>query len=591
MFVLTTSPLTTMKMHRCALFLILIVQINISCCQIGLEYVLKSLEHLTSLHPGVFSCVFYDVAQKNPFDNILNDLLISPRLGHVVKYVIGGMYDENLEQLPLNPTLVVVHPGMDLRYFKRKETMDSLAYVMRLFDPTTKVLIFVNFFDQLFVEYLESVIRWCTFSYVVYLDTGTMFARLSNGVWSWHRRNVPPLELFSYGRRSMERRKITFIVDSTSMKFFKNVQWIQVVADYLNTEPEEFLRFREPSAKELASWFEDYSTSSIAVDIVLYDLVRAKYFNREFRLFSTNLMRFTKIAVPRDRPLNTLELMLIPFSHQVWILLVIILVASEIAKRLFPKQLKNDPILLVVCGFERRELHQAGRWEKVIFLPLIILMFFLSNAFETKIISMMVSKPSIQRIKTMDDLHESGLKFYADLDNFPEHVNHSLLGKIAVQGNTTHIFERNPDAAMIWPSHLISLFHDMSFDYERMQPFYVVLEGDHYDGIEMYGTSLRCPLLEVFRYIHSTLVEAGLMDLWTRQYICVFRLVMIGQRLRVDIADKDDLNFHDMQIAWLIIGIGLGISVVGFVGELLLHGLKKCKFLGKHVSRKEQHSK
>ena len=69
-----------------------------------LNYVLDVIEFEASVHPSVLTCVFYDIDPYSHFsDNIWVDLLRSPRLDHVVKYVIRGGYQDQLDYMSNSP--------------------------------------------------------------------------------------------------------------------------------------------------------------------------------------------------------------------------------------------------------------------------------------------------------------------------------------------------------------------------------------------------------------------------------------------------------------------------------------------------------
>ncbi|XP_039447017.1 uncharacterized protein LOC120426321 [Culex pipiens pallens] len=537
-----------------------------------LNIVLKSIEYLISVKPGAFSCVFYDVAPHYPHDNILDAILKSPRLDHVAKYVVNGSERTNVYKLPWNPSLLLLHTGNNVSHLESFDVIVDMFYFMYLFDPATKMLVFV---DELYTPamiQMQGHVYYASFNYFVYIGDTSKDVYQCNGVYCWNRpREQHPMYLFSYCRRSMQGRNITYIKDERVLSFAWNSKWLNETARYLNTTTAEYPHNCEASDEAYQQCYQNHSAGNGADILLIYmtfDRPDATI-PRNFRQVFTTHMVFSKIAVPRDRPVNTAELLAMPFSWQVWTLLVTILVLSEIAKRLFPTLIENDPVLLVVCGYEKHDLHRAGRPEKIILLSLIILMFFMSNAFETKIVSLMVSKPSIQRVQTLDDLYQSGIKLYEDLEHNPQFVVDSVLKRFVAQGTRTEFHETRPDAAVYWNSDYVDVFKDVAFDYERMQPFYVVLDFEHFSGFELYWVSPRNQLVKELRFIHITLTETGFMGLWKQQWRDEIRSKYIGRRPRVDINEKADLNFDDMQPAWLALGVGLCVSLVGFVGEHL----------------------
>lgn len=526
-----------------------------------LDYFLRTIEYLASVEPGSFSCVFYDVTAKNRFDNILNEILQSPRISHVVKYVLNGTFHDGLVKLPMQPSILIIYPGNDVQYLEQSDTMWNIYNVTRLFHPSTKVLAFVDYSNQALVKSLLNQLYNVKFAYSVFVDSRTLNVIYCYGeICSEWPRLPQPMYLFEIGRRWQKSRNITYVT-MPDTPFAWNLHWLNETAQYLHTEIVE----DQHGCKGNGSGF--YWCPGKNIDIILNSMWITPTTPRDFMHFCTSVPIIWKVAVPRDRPLNVAELMLMPFTWHVWILLMAILVSAEIAKLLYPEQFKNEPFLLAVCGFERHDLHRAGRLEKIIFFSLIVLMFFISNAFETKIVSLMTSRPSIQRIKTMAELFQSNIKFRYDLEAHPQYKKYSYFKEMIVQGDEVKITDTYPSVGALANSDFIDLLTETAFDYERMQPFYVVLDHEIFEGPECYYASWRSLLQRPFRFMHSALVEAGLVNLWKRQWSSKMRSICNGRRPRMDIRHKRDLKFGDMQPAWLALAIGLCTSLSVFLGE------------------------
>ncbi|KAL1380404.1 hypothetical protein pipiens_014225, partial [Culex pipiens pipiens] len=133
-----------------------------------------------------------------------------------------------------------------------------------------------------------------------------------------------------------------------------------------------------------------------------------------FETMETSLVSGDVFAVPRSA-VSMVQLFMMPFSWQVWTTLALILAMAEIVHLLFPCSLKNDPILLVLCGLEKYDLHRSGQLEKFLLMPLIVLMFFAICAYETKLLSLMTSKPAAKTIRTIQELVDSGIQIKANL--------------------------------------------------------------------------------------------------------------------------------------------------------------------------------
>ncbi|XP_039446687.1 uncharacterized protein LOC120426065 [Culex pipiens pallens] len=543
----------------------------------ALDYVLRSIEHEANIESGLFRCVFYDISRPNAFRNFLGDVLQSPRLENVLKYVVTkGSFENKLINLPWHPSMLLIYPGNDAKHLLLGETLKNLEFILGCFNPTTKVMVLLNTTDEVLVGRILQHVYWTGFASIVLFDTVTQHTFLFNAVFQTFFRQPPhPIYLFTWLRRRMMGRNITYVVFvpyvKVDIRTYTDLRWIKETARYLNTGVTEYQHqcYGLRSLAEFHKCLKSKANEINAIDIKLQFASNEVQYPRCFDvLYTTTLMR-TKIAVPRDRPLNVFELMLMPFSWQVWLLLISIFVVSEVTAQVFPSLFENDPVLLAVCGFERRSLHETRQRETIILHSLMILMFFMSNAYETKIVSLMIDRPAIQRIRTLEDLENSNVKFSGHLEHNSHYVNNSVVGKMIVNGTHLFIYDKVPGFGLYLLSEQTEVLEFTAFDYNRMQPWYVILDYEFYVGPRTYYMSWRNRFLEVFRYIQITLTEAGLLDLWTRQWQYDVRPLHHGQRMRVEIeSSKVDLNFEDMNLAWVVLGIGLSVSVVALLGEI-----------------------
>lgn len=525
----------------------------------ALDYILQIIEYEISIEPGAFSCVFYNVASQNYDDNVMHAVLESPRLDRVAKYVITRDYRDGRGTLPASPSMLLLYPGDDAEYYELQTTKNHLNLVLSSIDPTTKVLVFANHTNMKVALGIAIALLWAKVISSCYVDSVTAHGLQCNRPMCWNEpRMQRPMYLFSWVRRRFEGHNIYYVKSSFSPAPW-NERWVNETARYLNTESVVY----QHSCKGCdIAFYQCVEAEEGEFDIILNPLW-IKYV--DYDVLCTSNPSFWRIAVPRDRPLNVAELLIMPFKWQVWTLLVTVLIASEVVKQLYPNLLRNDPILLAVCGFERHDLHRAGPIEKLFFISLIILMFFMSNAFESKILSLMTNKPSIQRIKTLTDLFKSDIRFYEDLENNPHFRNFSVIGELMVQGESGTL---EPGVGAYWRGEWVDLLEEVNFDYDRMQPFYVVLDYAAFEDPECYSVQWRSPFAKTFQFMHITLVETGLFDLWKRQHKDELRSMYIGRRPRVSIQSKVDLNFEDLRPAWMVLMLGLCIGTVVFLVEL-----------------------
>lgn len=564
-----------MNLLGCTFLLLLGLQPSSAYNQDALDHVLRTIEYLASVHGGVFSCIFYDLSQGS-HPGVWNDVLTSARLDHiVVKYVFDESFVAHHDtplgdprNPPAHPSMLLINPGRDDRYLGLPDVETRIHYFLLLLNPFTKVLIFA---DRTNLPVFHKILYFVNnngFNNIVFIDSFDMHSLHCNLQKCRSRSRMPhPMNWFL--RRSMEGRTIHYITDEPRTSFAWNAHWLAETARFLDTNVVEYKHNCKGSDDELDRCFRNIMDTPNLADIVFRRVVRSSVGTLAFRELYTIVPWVSKIVVPRDRPVNAAELMSMPFSWQVWLLLSVILVATEVTQRLRPEMFRNDPIMLAVCGYERHNLHQAGRWEKIFFLSLIILMFFMSNAYETKIVSLMVNKPSIQRIKTIDDFKHTEVRFHEDLENDPHFLNDSIIGDLVVQGKRRDLFEAIPGGAVFWDKEFIDVYYELAFDYNRMESFFVVLDQEYFTGIELYIAKYRSPYLEAFRYTHITLFEAGLFVLWQRQWKDEMRSAYVGRRPREDAGSQSDLSFEDMLPAWLALGIGFCLSILGFTGELV----------------------
>lgn len=535
------------------------------CHPKALNYLVSTVEHYAWHHTGVFTCVFYDMSSRRPFDNILGEVLRSPRLDHVVKLTFNGtqMSRDTLDEIPDSPSMVLIYPGTNAKVVERSVNFTGGSALSGLFNPATKVLVLSTnkHMMSLFIRKVGVNWRYNKMAYfgcerlALFLCNTVKCAELSPG--------MHPGYLFSNFHRRLTGRLLTYYTVRPFVSMTDPVlRWVKEMGTYFNTEV-----MRVDHGCILGQSFNEcmdkFRHEIEGVDIKLENDV----WQDGFRTVFTTIPMITRILVPRDRPLNAAELLLLPFSREVWILLLVILVMAEVMKQIFPDHFKNDPILLVVCGFERHDLHQAGRWEKIVLHSLIILMFFASNAFETRIISLMISKPSIQRIKTLEDAARAGVRFFADLDRFPWFANHSQIGKLFVNG-IQEFYETTPGMGVFVDDDTAKIAPITSFDYERKQPFYEALDFRSLDAFNAYLMSFRNPFLVEFEHIHLKLVEAGIYEWWNQHNIRLIINAVVGRRERDDVDSKIYLDMDDILPAWMILGVGCGIAMVVFIWEL-----------------------
>ncbi|EDS29263.1 conserved hypothetical protein [Culex quinquefasciatus] len=549
----------TMKLATCVVFVLANLLLGSAQNPHVLDYSLRIIEYLMQVQVGTFECIFFDMTSKSPYDNVLSVLLQSPKLESAVKYVLQGSgWGDRSEALPKSPSLLVLYPGRQVEFSLYAKTRQILKF-FNLFDPATVVMTFMDFAELSVGEIMNWIFNDVNCNNALFFDTFSTHVRLKslkNSVVIDLRDGQPhPKRLFGWFRYSFKGNTITYVPEkNTGDLETASYKWVKATAEYLNGK----LRMIPKDG-----------------DIRLRRMVLVKI-DRTFQGIAMCAPTSCRILIPRGRRLTAVEIMTMPFKWQVWTLLAIALVVTEVVRYAVPDSFKNDPILLVVCGFERHDLHRAGRWERAILHSLIVVMFFMTNAFETKIISMMIDRPSAQTAKRLDDFDKYGLKFRFDLNQIPDAVEHPLIGRYVEHGDPVEIFHNEPGVAIIAAEELVAMVPKLSYDYERGQSWFIVLEDQiSFDTMHVYQTAVRSPYLGIFQFTYVALNEAGLFNLWQRQQGDHSYKWISGNRPRGNDEEQHYLVFDDMLVAWLVLAFGYGISLIGFVWEMIKKSIAK----------------
>ncbi|EDS36569.1 conserved hypothetical protein [Culex quinquefasciatus] len=166
----------------------------------------------------------------------------------------------------------------------------------------------------------------------------------------------------------------------------------------------------------------------------------------------------------------------------------------------------NDPLLLPICGFERFGLNQAERKEKLAMISLILVFFFITNAYETKIIALMSSKPRVRLISTLQDVLDSGtmaldFPMFSSLYSF---INHTHEPEEQLDG--TSVYMTNGFVGSLLVQRAIN------WDFESNQPRYRIMDERFAMGVAFYSMPVKSALKHQFRFVQKALFETGIMN-------------------------------------------------------------------------------
>lgn len=285
------------------------------------------------------------------------------------------------------------------------------------------------------------------------------------------------------------------------------------------------------------------------------------------------------ILVPRGRPLNMAEMFKEPFTTEAWCVLLLVLILAEVIACVCPSLFKDDPILLLLCGYDRFNLHRAQGNQRLVYMPLIVFFFMMTNAYGPKIISILTDKPSIPDVTTIEQLITSGIKIKAHLEQEPSLVNDSIFGSVLVN-NSDHILHLDGIHAYLGRSFREAevLMHlPTSYDFVLQRTKYKILEQHRGLNVLWYIVGNRSPLRETFYYVQKVCFETGILGHW---YHVAYANITSGKRMEhrgemIANGMRGWLRFDDLIPAWIALKVGLSLSGLLFFGELIVPNVRQ----------------
>lgn len=242
----------------------------------------------------------------------------------------------------------------------------------------------------------------------------------------------------------------------------------------------------------------------------------------------------------------------------------------ETISLIFPALFKNDPFLLVVCGFEKYNLHHASSTEKISLLSMIIFFFLVLNAYGTKMIAFMTDKPSVGNIETLKELADSGLKITADLVINDRFASDQRLGSMMVHKPINLHSKLDGEHAHLCTdleaAFLVSLRRNYHFKLNR--PKYLIVSGWKETRIIYYIVGWISPFAEMFYYTQKVFFESGIFNHWEKTMVYFSFSEDRKDYQWIEISGM--LYFDDLVSTWMVLTVGLLVSLVAFVFELLL---------------------
>ncbi|KAL1378504.1 hypothetical protein pipiens_015550 [Culex pipiens pipiens] len=509
------------------------------------DYVVSVIKHLTSVDTADPSVVFYDLSPRNPFQGgILGKVLRDPLLENVGRSVIScGEAMNRTEHLPTKPSLILLQGDIFFCF-------NRLLRHLQAFSSSTKVLILVSSKEEELM-YVRVTISLRFFNVVVI----TVRASYDNV------RHFPnPTHLF-VDKRFVNLQGVPITVTERSQRYGCgqfSIVLLESTASRLNTTGQALQHHCSDSG---SFCYEEFMVDNdVDFDCTLYTM-RATT-ESLFETLAAAMTSSEVVLVPRS-PLILLQLFVIPFDWTVWLILSVLIGILEIIHLMYSSTFRNDPLLFVVCGFEEHDLHKTSRREKLILLSMVVLMFFITNAYSTKLIAMLINRPPSHPIRTLQDLVESGIKIKSNAQVHSYLSKHHILGNLTVLSNETVINMDMVHAHVVVRETAVGVL-PMYYDHEHRLFRYHILDQTLNMVIYKFRLGRRSRLLEAFQFVCTALIEAGIEDYW--------RSTKFGNFVQLEATHNEIdemLHFADLRLAWIAL---LG----GMVASGAVFGLEVC---------------
>ncbi|KFB38281.1 hypothetical protein ZHAS_00005613 [Anopheles sinensis] len=310
-------------------------------------------------------------------------------------------------------------------------------------------------------------------------------------------------------------------------------------------------------------------TTVFIVDEKFSDVTDSRFNTEYWRRNYLNILYFREpsgiyIVCPINQKREFLQHLLKPFSLAIWIILGALFVLCRVLQTLFPTVYRYDLIGITFFGGGGTEYEQPFQFRIVTF-ALVVLLFFLSEAYNTKIISLMSFSKFYVLPRTIDELARSdfqiltprymsdmydhlGLKFipYAQSLRVERRLGMKLYDVYctAMNQGTAHIvirgiFDGFEKQLYIIDEPLAPDRHLLQFHFNS--PFYELFE-DYFARLNDVG-------------IWAHLLKAHMdLSLWFTESNDALQEVIFF--------------FDDLMCVWLLAIAGWLISAIAFVGEL-----------------------
>uniref|UniRef100_A0A8W7PHI9 Uncharacterized protein n=1 Tax=Anopheles coluzzii TaxID=1518534 RepID=A0A8W7PHI9_ANOCL len=272
------------------------------------------------------------------------------------------------------------------------------------------------------------------------------------------------------------------------------------------------------------------------------------------------------VLCPFHTERDFLRHLLKPFSFGIWVVLGALIVGCRLLGHLFPALFERN--LLEQIFFTAGASHRQPFPTRIVSFSAAVLIFFLSEAYNAKIVSLMSDSKYFDRPESVRELIESDLKV-AIPGVRVSLLAESLPGKLVSRRRADALYrERGP--------LLFNEYCTMTYCYLA---YLQTTIGRNIHGFQQYvlrdmvSEQLRTLQLATHSPFYDTLAEY--YERYFQSGIWMYRLEYMNRKLVREMRSLGSrleevvFHFEDLVCVWVLIVVGWVLSTVGFVAELL----------------------
>ncbi|KFB45776.1 hypothetical protein ZHAS_00013751 [Anopheles sinensis] len=299
----------------------------------------------------------------------------------------------------------------------------------------------------------------------------------------------------------------------------------------------------------------------------------SRYNILQFRLSFAHTLFFREqsgvfLVCPVRTERDFLQPLLKPFSMGIWIVLGALFVTCRVLQFLFPTTYRYDLVGITFFGGGGTEYEHPFKFRIVTF-TLIVLLFFLSEAYNTKLISLMTFSKFYKQPETLEEFTQSNYRIlasryaaetYSDLRPKFLSLSETRREERRLGWRKNEIYCSTVDQGIALPIHVLRLK-----DYAV--PLYVIPEPIAVDRslVQFHQYS---PFYDMFHMYFDRFNDAGL---WMNLVNSIVYTLGKSKRDRQREEQFQEVIFYfdDLTCIWLLVIAGWLVSGITFFGELI----------------------